>query len=272
MHKNRCSSIPALKNSEGTWVRDCEGKANLLADTLSGKYKLAACSNNEYSSVSDEQLNWLIDRTAVLHPAAARDIMASLRVDSASGPDKVPTRIIKRCASGLATPVYLLAISILTSGRWPDLYTLHWVACLYKKKSVFDPKNYRGVHMTAQFAKVLERFIGLIFLPTLSSNQSIGQNQFAYTKGRGARDAVAYLVLSWLMAFREKASIALYMSDVSGAFDRVSAQRLVAKLKARGMPDDVMDVIQSWLRKRTANVIVGGKESNAMCLEDMVFQ
>ena len=45
--------------------------------------------------------------------------------------------------------------------------------------------------MTAQFAKVLERFIGLIFLPTLSSPQSIGQNQFAYTKKRGARDAVA---------------------------------------------------------------------------------
>ena len=126
--------------------------------------------------------------------------------------------------------------------------------------------------MTAQLAKVLERLIGLIFLPKLSCPQSIGQSQFAYTKERGARDAVAYLVLSWLMAFKEKASIALYMSDVSGAFDRVSAPRLLAKLRARGMPEDVVDVIQSWLRKRTAHVIVGGKQSEAICLEDMVFQ
>jgi hypothetical protein len=222
--------------------------------------------------VRDEQLDWLTDREALLHPDAARGIMEDLREDSATGPDRVPTRIIKRCAKALALPVYFLAVCILRRGHWPDLYTIHWVACLYKKKDVFNAKNYRGVHMTAQFAKVLERFIGLIFLPTLSSPQSIGQNQFAYTRHRGARDAIAYLVLSWLAAFREQGSVALYMSDVSGAFDRVSANRLLEKLQARGMPKDLLDVISSWLRKREAKVIVGGKESRPMSLEDMVFQ
>ena len=38
------------------------------------------------------------------------------------------------------------------------------------------------------------------------------------------------------------------------------------------MSQDVLDVISSWLRKRAANVIVGGKESEAMFLEGMVFQ
>ena len=126
--------------------------------------------------------------------------------------------------------------------------------------------------MTAQLAKVLERLIGLIFLPVLSCEKSIGENQFAYVKERGARDAVAYLVLAWLAAFKEKASIALYMSDVSGAFDRVSACRLLDKLRAKGMPDDLIKVIQSWLRQRSARVIVGGQESGNMALENMVFQ
>ena len=101
-------------------------------------------------------------------------------------------------------------------------------------KFVLDPSNYRGVHMTAQFSKVLERFLGLAFLPTLSCEKSIGSNQFAYTKGRGARDALAYLVLSWLQAFRQKCSIALYMSDVSGAFDRVSSKRLYTEAARKG--------------------------------------
>jgi len=126
--------------------------------------------------------------------------------------------------------------------------------------------------MTAQLAKVLERFLGLIFLPTLACEKSTGMNQFAYTKGRGARDALAYLVLSWLQAFREKSSVALYMSDVSGAFDRVSTKRLISKLRARGMPDDVLQVVESWLRRREAEVIVGGVASNRMTLENMVFQ
>ena len=62
------------------------------------------------------------------------------------------------------------------------------------------------------------------------------------------------------------------MSDVSGAFDRVSANRLLEKLRARGMPQDLLDVISSWLRKRAAKVIVSGKESRSMVLKDMVFQ
>ena len=271
LQKQRCSSIPALKLADGSWTCDNKGKADVLATTLASKYSLAELRPNDYSDIDEEHLNWLIDRGQVLTPLAARDIMKSLREDSATGPDLVPTRIIKHCADSLAIPVYLLAMTILRTGRWPELYTLHWVACLHKKKCVSDPKNYRGVHMTAQLAKVLERFIGLIFLPVLSCEKSIGENQFAYVKERGARDAVAYLVLAWLAAFKEKASIALYMSDVSGAFDRVSACRLLEKLRAKGMPDDLIKVIQSWLRQRSARVIVSGQESDSMTLENMVF-
>ena len=98
------------------------------------------------------------------------------------------------------------------------MYTHHWVACFHKKKNMSDAKIYRGVYMTARFAKLLEKFIGLIF-PTLSRPQSIGRNQFACTKQQGARDAIAYLVLSWLAVFKERASMAFYMSGISGAFD-----------------------------------------------------
>ena len=126
--------------------------------------------------------------------------------------------------------------------------------------------------MTAQFAKVLERFVGLVFLPTMACEISVGPNQFAYLKHRGARDALAYLVLSWLAAFREKASVALYMSDVSGAFDHVDAKRLLAKLRARGLPRDLLSIIASWLRKRKAQVVVGGAKSKNMNLENQVFQ
>ena len=270
--KQKCCSIPALKSSDGIWVRDSQGKADLLAETLSGKYSLPAQCENEYTELKPRQLQWLQDRAEFLTPEAAQKIMSNLREDSATGPDAVPTRIIKRCSAVLAYPVYLLGMSILATGQWPCLYTRHWIACLFKKKSVYDASNYRGVHMTAQFAKILERFVGLAFLPTLACEISVGPNQFAYLKQRGARDALAYLVLSWLAAFREKASIALYMSDVSGAFDRVSSGRLLAKLRARGMPQDLLSIIASWLRKREAQVVVGGAQSTKISLENQVFQ
>jgi hypothetical protein len=66
--------------------------------------------------------------------------------------------------------------------------------------------------------------------------------------------------------------VAVYCSDVSGAFDRVRAERLIAKLRAWRIHDQIIEVIKSWLRQRTANIVVGGDYSDAMALLNMVFQ
>ena len=142
--KQKCCSIPALKHGKNEWVRTSTEKANLLAKTLSGKYELADRVDNDYSVLTDEPLEWITERAKVLHPAAARDIMRALDESSATGPDAVPTRIIKRCADSLAVPVYLLAMAILSSGRWPDLYTVHWVVCLHKKKTSSTQRTTEG--------------------------------------------------------------------------------------------------------------------------------
>ena len=59
---------------------------------------------------------------------------------------------------------------------------------------------------------------------------------------------------------------------MSGAFDRVKAERLVEKLRQKGVPEKLVKLFESWLRERKATVIVGGEHSLAMLLCDMVFQ
>eukprot|EP00973_Karenia_brevis_P009624 1297731-Karenia_brevis.AAC.1 len=61
-----------------------------------------------------------------------------------------------------------------------------------------------------------------------------GDNQFAYLPGRGCRDALLFMALSWLSAWARGHKILLYCSDVSGAFDRVSASRLLWELRLAG--------------------------------------
>ena len=69
----------------------------------------------------------------------AEDVMKKLREDGATGPDSLPARILKQCATELAWPVLLLFLCILQSGVWPELWLQHWVVPLHKKKSVFQP-------------------------------------------------------------------------------------------------------------------------------------
>ena len=65
--------------------------------------------------------------------------------------------------------------------------------------------------------------------------------------------------------------VAVYCSDVSGAFDRVSTERLVAKLQNKRIHPSIIAVITSWLR-RTSRVVVAVAFSDEMALKNMVFQ
>ena len=118
--------------------------------------------------------------------------MTSLDISSSTGPDLLPTRILKQLAKKLGLPFAKLARSIIRWGIWPELWKLHWIFPLYKKKSLVDPTNYRGIQLTAQLSKAMERLIGSRFLPQLVRSNAFGSNQFAYRAVYGSRDTLFF--------------------------------------------------------------------------------
>ena len=52
----------------------------------------------------------------------------------------------------------------------------------------------------------------------------------------------------------------------------MSLERLVAKLKKKGIHPQIVEVLASWLQQRFAQVVVGGALSVMMVLTNMVFQ
>ena len=52
---------------------------------------------------------------------------------------------------------------------------------LHKRASVYDAKNYRGVHLTPQISKAVERIIANLLQPYLAPLEIFGENQFACT-------------------------------------------------------------------------------------------
>ena len=137
--------------------------------------------------------------------------MRKLDASSATGPDMVSARVLKECAENLGLPVAKLLTRILANKVWPTLWLQHWIIPLYKKKSVFDANNYRGVHLTSQLSKVMERLLQQVYVPFLYGTIAYGPNQFAYLEGRGARDAIAFMVITWLMGFDKRLKFALLL-------------------------------------------------------------
>ena len=266
--KESCS-IPALKVKKGEWVTNAKGKAELLAKTFSAKYVLPDEVTTCYSDLQKRppQANWQAPPES-----AALEVLTKLRDESATGPDLVPTRLLHHCAKALAELLHRLACRILETGHRPTLWLEHWIIPLYKKKAVWNPDNYRGVHLTSQLAKCTERLLQKSFEKFLNSATVSGPNQFAYKKQKGARDVLAVLTLTWITGFNRKKKFGLYNADVSGAFDRVCTKRLIEKLRAQGVPEQWVSLLESWLRERRALVAVGGQYSEAVKFHDMVFQ
>ena len=232
---------------------------------------MSAGEENEYTKLVGPQCAPQ-KQLAQLQENDAKHIMDKLRDDSGTGPDLLPARILQNCSAALAKPLLLLTMCILNCGLWPQIWKQHWLAPLFKKKSVYNPGNYWGIHLTAQLSKVVERMFKLLYYHYLASCSAFGPNQFAYTTGRGARDALAILALTFVIALGAGLKIAVYCSDVSGAFDRVRLERLVNKLRRKGIHPQIVAVLASWLQQRFAQVVVGGATSKMMTLMNMVYQ
>ena len=270
LQTTKTQSIPALKTDDGTWVHDPTGKANEFAKAFRGKNELPNAVTNDYTIVQRAtQQQKLVNTWSV---CVVRKTLEALDVNSGTGPDMLPARILKFCGKDLAVAVLKLAERILETGKWPDGWREHWIVPIYKRKAVYKAAHYRGVHLTAQLSKVVERLFLILLMPYVSLWNCAGINQFAYTKKRGARDVLALLVLKWVRILDKGRKVAIYCSDVSGAFDRVPTTRLLAKLQAKGIHLDIIKVIGSWLDSRRASVVVGGARSEPYLIKDMVYQ
>ena len=261
-------NIPPLQ-TDGGWVKEPIAKASTLSTTFASKCRLPDPQVNEFSYIHQAQAT--LQRFLCIRRRDVLKILKALDVTSATGPDGLPAILLQRCAEELAMPIALLSRACLNNGRWPACWRFHWIHPLHKKKSKADPGNYRGIHLTPQLAKVVERAVGQTFLPWLGSN-AFGEHQYAYSAGTSHRDALAVNVCSWLLLLEEGRAVGLYCSDVSGAFDRVDRERLSEKLHACGLPSDAVAFLKSWLEDRESCVIVSGAKSASRLLANSVFQ
>ena len=268
--KESVCSVPPLKLDKDTWAMTAGSKANAFAKHFSGKFAEPVLSPNAYTALDDE----VDPQTELKIPEepVCEGLLSDLKKNSGTGPDDIPAQFLQRFSKELARPVHMLGVRMLKEGVWPDIWRGHRLVHLHKKKSRHAVNNYRAIHLTAHLSKVLERFISLCAEPYVVEKCLYGPNQWAYQRRKGARDALAYLTVKWLIAISSKKKVVLYNADVASAFDRVERDRLIRKIRAKGLHEKLVAPFASWLKKRRARIVVGGVASNELDLQDMIFQ
>ena len=119
-------------------------------------------------------------------------LLKQLKDDTATGPDQMPNKILKKCANSLCTPIVMIARLCIEHGYWPKSWKYHWLHPIFKKKTVSDPRNYRGVHITSIISKIVERAVGENLVRFFESVNAFSDSQWAFQKKRSHSELVAW--------------------------------------------------------------------------------
>ena len=120
-------------------------------------------------------------------------IVNALKGSSSSGPDKIPTRVIRTILPAILSPLTKLVNLSFEKGIFPESLKRAKIIVLYKCGSRSDPANYRPISPLSVFSKIFEKAILSRLLSFLDAKDFLHGFQFGFRAGHSTEHACAAL-------------------------------------------------------------------------------
>ena len=113
--------------------------------------------------------------------------ISQMKAGKALGPSGTVVEMIRAAGDMGPSMMRDLAAAIIRDGTVPSDWEQSFIVCLYKGKvDALERGNYRGLKLTEQVMKVLERIVDGLIRQVVS----IDDSQFGFVPGRGTTDAI----------------------------------------------------------------------------------
>ena len=176
-------------------------------------------------------------------------------VNKSTGVDGVSPKLLKLAAVPLAPTITTLVNQSITSSRFPNDLKKALVTPVHKKKDPLRKVNYRPVSILPCISKIFEGVISdklsAIFDQTFSPFLS------AFRKGFCCQTVLLKLLEDWRKSLDNNKYVGAVLMDLSKAFDCLPHKLLLDKLRAYGLSDSAVSLIQSYLQGRSQQVKLG---------------
>jgi len=180
------------------------------------------------------------------------------------GADGVHPSVLRYCAEALAPAlVHIFKLSI-AKGRVPDKWKIGNITSIFKKGSRSCPANYRPVSLTSILCKVMEGLIREVMMQYLVSNNLLASQQHGFVPKKACVTNLLETIDSVTSELASGRPVDLVYLDFSKAFDTVPHKRLLLKLAAYGIDDQLCAWVRDFLSNRKQRVVMGEFESDWM--------
>ena len=228
---------------------------------------------NEYftsiSTISDEQpqLPNLFPKTdakleqIVIFEQEVVDMLETLNIHKASGPDGISNKMMKSVAKAIAKPLTSLYNRLLINGQFPAIYKYSHVIPLFKKGERFLPSNYRPVALLSNVGKGMERIVFKRIYNFLLDNNLLYKYQSGFVPGHSTTYQLIDIYHHICQAFDQNQLSFMVFLDISKAFDRVWHAGLLYKLDQYGISGNLLKWVSNYLSNRTQSVVLNSVTS-----------
>ncbi len=251
------SSIPCLLDSNKSVISDGKQKADLLNHYFCSVYNNDDGVDQNWSI--DEPESYLSEIT--VSPAQVYHKLKNLPPKMSSGPDGLPSFLLKKIATVLDTPFSKIFNASLKTGKIPIQWREAKVIALFKKGDNSLPSNYRPISLTCVACRILESIIADSIKAHISDAIFSGQHGFLSKKSTVTQ--LLESVNDWVNELDDNKCVDIAFIDFAKAFDTVSHKKLLLKLKQYGISGKTLDWIQDFLSNRTQKVCVDGDFSES---------
>ena len=184
--------------------------------------------------------------------------LLNLKIHKSKGPDGIHLRVLKELASVICVP---LAIIFKPTGILPDEWKLANDTAIHKNGNRQMVGNYRPVSLTLVVCKVLESIVRERVINHMKSNKLFSSKRFGSIGGRPTTLQLLRVLDEWTTILDNGGSIDVTYFDFMKAFDKVSHNRLILKLKSYGIGGVLLDWLKAFLMDRKQRVGVNDEYS-----------
>ena len=183
--------------------------------------------------------------------------LSRLDGDKAQGFDGINPMVLKNCAKSWSKPIYNIISKSFKTGTVPKEWRMANVSPIHKSGSKMDAGNYRPVSLTSVVCKVMEGIIRDAVMEHLITNNLLSDKQHGFVNKRAcitnllaAQDIIS-------QAINDHNGADILYTDFAKAFDKVSHNHLIHKIKAYGIRGTTLAWIEAFLKTRKQRIVMG---------------
>ena len=178
-------------------------------------------------------------KTLDLSPQKVMKVLMHLNPNKTPGVDQIYSVMLKNLAKELAIPLSHIFECSMATGVVPEDWRIANVAVINKKGPKKECGNYRPVSLTSQVSKVMEILERDAIIDHLYSKKCIRDTQHGFTQGRSCLTNLLKFLEEVTAYVDEGSPVDVLYLDFSKAFDKVPHKRLVNKVKAHGIGNNI---------------------------------